>query len=372
MKSKSIERTLRRHVLLQFFLMLAVISVVYLGLTFLAFNVFQGMLVDLLLSLLGTRLYYALMDTKWIWFAVFYILLVLALFYRTIARTVGYIGPLAESVDQVFSKEEKPVSLPGELAEVEAKLNAIQYASLRSEQAVKEAEQRKNDLVVYLAHDLKTPLTSVIGYLTLLEEAPDMPAEQRAKYTAVSLDKAYRLEQLINEFFEITRFNLQNIELEYGKIDLSLLLGQVADEFYPLLAEKSLAIETDIEEGLVLYGDADKLARVFDNLLRNAVNYSYEGTAIRLSAAREGDAILRVSVRNTGDPISEAQLGRIFEKFFRLDAARRTSSGGAGLGLAIAKQIVERHGGIITAASQPAYTEFTILLPTDPPDARKN
>lgn len=371
MKSKSIERTLRRHVLLQFFLMLAVISVVYLGLTFLAFNVFQGMLVDLLLSLLGTRLYYALMDTKWIWFAVFYILLVLALFYRTIARTVGYIGPLAESVDQVFSKEEKPVSLPGELAEVEAKLNAIQYASLRSEQAVKEAEQRKNDLVVYLAHDLKTPLTSVIGYLTLLEEAPDMPAEQRAKYTAVSLDKAYRLEQLINEFFEITRFNLQNIELEYGKIDLSLLLGQVADEFYPLLAEKNLAIETDIEEGLVLYGDADKLARVFDNLLRNAVNYSYEGTAIRLSAAREGDAILRVSVRNAGDPISEAQLGRIFEKFFRLDAARRTSSGGAGLGLAIAKQIVERHGGIITAASQPAYTEFTILLPTDPPTQEK-
>ncbi len=359
MKSKSIERTLRRHVLLQFFLMLAVISVVYLGLTFLAFNVFQGMLVDLLLSLLGTRLYYALMDTKWIWFAVFYILLVLALFYRTIARTVGYIGPLAESVDQVFSKEEKPVSLPGELAEVEAKLNAIQYASLRSEQAVKEAEQRKNDLVVYLAHDLKTPLTSVIGYLTLLEEAPDMPAEQRAKYTAVSLDKAYRLEQLINEFFEITRFNLQNIELEYGKIDLSLLLGQVADEFYPLLAEKSLAIETDIEEGLVLYGDANKLARVFDNLLRNAVNYSYEGTAIRLSAAREGDAILRVSVRNAGDPISEAQLGRIFEKFFRLDAARRTSSGGAGLGLAIAKQIVERHGGSSRRPASP-------LIPNSP------
>lgn len=375
MKSKSIERTLRRNVLLQFFLMLAVISVIYLGLTFLAFNVFQGMLVDLLLSLLGTRLYYALMDTKWIWFAVFYILLVLALFYRTIARTVGYIGPLAESVDQVFSKEEKPISLPKELAEVEAKLNAIQYAALRGEQAVKEAEQRKNDLVVYLAHDLKTPLTSVIGYLTLLEEAPDMPAEQRAKYTAISLDKAYRLEQLINEFFEITRFNLQNIELEYGKIDLSLLLGQVADEFYPLLAEKNLTVETDIEEGLILYGDADKLARVFDNLLRNAVNYSYEGTVIRLTAAREGDAILRVSVRNTGDPISEAQLGRIFEKFFRLDTSRRTSSGGAGLGLAIAKQIVERHGGIITAASRPAFTEFTILLPTDPPaetDVRKN
>lgn len=103
-----------------------------------------------------------------------------------------------------------------------------------------EAEQRKNDLVVYLAHDLKTPLTSIIGYLSLLDENPDFSVEYRAKYTGIALDKAYRLEQLINEFFDITRFNLQSFPLENNHIDLSLLLRQMAEEFYPVLKEKIL------------------------------------------------------------------------------------------------------------------------------------
>ena len=103
-----------------------------------------------------------------------------------------------------------------------------------------EAEQRKNDLVVYLAHDLKTPLTSIIGYLSLLDENPDFSVEYRAKYTGIALDKAYRLEQLINEFFDITRFNLQSFPLENNHIDLSLLLRQMAEEFYPVLKEKNL------------------------------------------------------------------------------------------------------------------------------------
>ena len=249
---------------------------------------------------------------------------------------------------------------------METKLNSIKYASLRGEQLAKEAEQRKNDLVVYLAHDLKTPLTSIIGYLSLLEEAPDMPADQRAKYTGIALDKACRLEQLINEFFEITRFNLQSVELDVGKIHLSVMLYQLADEFYPMLAEKNLTLHTAIADDLTLYGDADKLARVLDNLLRNAVSYSYPDTAIELAAAQEGDTVC-ITVSNAGDPIAQPQLDRLFEKFFRLDAARQTRSGGAGLGLAIAKQIVEMHGGSITAASDAARTCFTVLLPAGGP-----
>lgn len=140
-----------------------------------------------------------------------------------------------------------------------------------------EAEQRKNDLVVYLAHDLKTPLTSIIGYLSLLDENPDFSVEYRAKYTGIALDKAYRLEQLINEFFDITRFNLQSFPLENNHIDLSLLLRQMAEEFYPVLKEKNLTCTVKAEDKVNIIGDSDKLSRVFDNLMRNASNYCYEG-----------------------------------------------------------------------------------------------
>ncbi len=366
MKNKPIEQVLRRRILLQFFLSLTLASIAYIAALILAFTVLQNALVHLLLPLLGTELYYALMDTKVFWLTALYIGIVLLLIYRTISRTVGYITPLAESIDKVYGRESAPISLPSELADVETKLNSIKYASLRGEQLAKEAEQRKNDLVVYLAHDLKTPLTSIIGYLSLLEEAPDMPADQRAKYTGIALDKACRLEQLINEFFEITRFNLQSVELDVGKIHLSVMLYQLADEFYPMLAEKNLTLHTAIADDLTLYGDADKLARVLDNLLRNAVSYSYPDTAIELAAAQEDDTVC-ITVSNAGDPIAQPQLDRLFEKFFRLDAARQTRSGGAGLGLAIAKQIVEMHGGSITAASDTARTRFTVLLPVGGP-----
>ena len=103
------------------------------------------------------------------------------------------------------------------------------------ERALREEAERRSDLVTYLAHDLKTPLTSVIGYLSLLDEVPEMPREQRCRYVGVTLDKAKRLERLINEFFDITRYNLSHIELEVEPVDLSYLLVQMADEFYPLL-----------------------------------------------------------------------------------------------------------------------------------------
>ena len=158
------------------------------------------------------------------------------------------------------------------------------------------AEQRKNDLVVYLAHDIKTPLTSVIGYLNLLDEAPDMPAEQKAKYVGITLKKAYRLEQLINEFFEITRYNLQSIVLDQSDINLSYMLMQMADEFYPMLAPQHKAAQVDAPEDLIIHGDADKLARVFNNIFKNAIAYSYENTTIHIRARREEDQVLILSL----------------------------------------------------------------------------
>ncbi len=245
---------------------------------------------------------------------------------------------------------------------METKLNKIKGTLERQKWDAQEAEQRKNDLVVYLAHDIKTPLTSVIGYLSLLDEAPDMPPEQRAKYVGITLEKAYRLEQLIDEFFEITRFNLQSIVLNKGKINLSFMLNQVADEFYPMLEPEGKKAVVDAPDGLTLWGDADKLARVFNNILKNAAAYSYRGSIIRISARQEDQSVIIVFA-NQGDPIPSAKLETIFDQFFRLDASRSTNSGGAGLGLAIAKKIVTAHGGNITATSNEERTVFTVTLP---------
>ena len=230
------------------------------------------------------------------------------------------------------------------------------------EYVANEAEQRKNDLVVYLAHDLKTPLTSIIGYLSLLDENPDLSTAYRAKYTGITLDKAYRLEQLINEFFDITRFNLQSFPLENNHIDLVMLLRQMTEEFYPVLKEKNLTCTVHAEEKVNIIGDADKLSRVFDNLMRNASNYCYEGTNIEINIfTKDSNAV--VTFINRGDKISSEKLDMIFEKFFRADASRTSKTGGTGLGLAIAKQIVERHGGTITAQSNDKFTIFTVTLP---------
>ena len=256
-----------------------------------------------------------------------------------------------------------------ELALVAA--DAKRAASEREHQLADESA-RRSDLVTYLAHDLKTPLTSVIGYLSLLDEVPDMPEAQRVRYTGIALDKACRLERLVNEFFDITRYSLTNIELELAPVDLAGLLVQLADEFYPALAAHGNVAKVTVAgaartveqpgKPLMVTADAARLARVFGNLLRNAIAYSDEGTPIELAAAEEEGRVV-VTVSDTGATIPSHKLRTIFDRFFRLDESRGSATGGAGLGLAIAREIVELHGGTISAASEDGRTTFTVELP---------
>ena len=251
---------------------------------------------------------------------------------------------------------------PKEQAEISAQLSDIKSALLENERRLKEETTRKNDLIAYLAHDLKTPLTSVIGYLSLLNEAPDMPVEQRAKYTRITLDKAYRLEKMINEFFDITRYNLQEIALQKEPVDLYYLLVQLTDELLPVLEKNGNTVRLQADEALTVPGDPDKLARVFGNVLKNAAAYSYPDTEIVITAEeKEGAVTLRFS--NRGRTIPQEKLNSLFEKFYRLDEARTSGTGGAGLGLAIAKEIVSLHGGRITAESIDETVAFTVTLP---------
>lgn len=279
-------------------------------------------------------------------------------------KTVGYMEEIAEASSMLVASNNEDVRLSVELREIEDRMNQIKRIALQNERNARESEQRKNDLVVSLAHDIRTPLASVIGYLSLLQEAPDMPFEQRVKYTGITLDKALRLEQLVNEFFEITRFNLSVIVLNMGKINLPFMLGQIADEFYPMLSPNNKKALVNAPENLTLWGDADKLSRVFNNILKNAVAYSYDGSTIEITAFESGENTI-IQFINSGDPIPKQKLETIFERFFRLDTARSSQSGGAGLGLAIAKEIVNAHGGMIKAECEKDKTTFTVILPTN-------
>ena len=258
--------------------------------------------------------------------------------------------------------EKAEIHLPAEMLETERKLVAVKQALRQRIMEAELAEQRKNDLVMYLAHDIRTPLTSVIGYLSLLDEAVDMPPEQRIKYIHITLDKAHRLEKLVNEFFEITRYNLQQIDLKREKIDLYYMLVQMIEEFYPILSARGNTAVLRASEDLTVTGDPAKLARVLNNVLKNAAAYSAMDTEITVSASEQEDRVT-IEIANLGPDIPESQLNAIFDKFYRLDDARTSSTGGAGLGLAIAKEIVTLHGGTISAQSENGVTTIAVCLP---------
>ena len=286
----------------------------------------------------------------------------LCFFYYYWKKPWNYLNEVISAAKTIYEQNDHTIELSEPLREVENQMNQIKMSILMSKQAAKEAEDRKNELVMYLAHDIRTPLTTVIGYLSLLNEAPDMPTDQKAKYVGIALNKAERLEMLINELFEITRYHTHTVLLNKRLIDLYALLAQVVEEFYPSLLARGNTATISIEEDLNIVADPEKLARVFNNLLRNATAYSYPDTEITISA-KKVDKLVVVIIQNYGQTVQAEQLETIFEKFNRLDEARLSDTGGAGLGLSIAKEIVLSHGGEITVQSQNEIITFTITLP---------
>lgn len=319
-----------------------------------SFNVEEQKAIDLYWRLLG--------DNKMFFMIVGFLLLFALFFYIALSKMTTYLDQVGDGIENIVSESTEPIHLITELKPIEIRLNEIKATLKRQELESVESEKKKNDLVLFLAHDLKTPLTSIVAYLSMLEGHPDMPQEEREKYTHIAYEKSIRLGELINEFFDITRYNLQNMELEPVDINLSMMLEQIADELYGVLQEKHLSCEVDVEENLEVHGDPDKLARVFDNILRNAIAYCYEETKIEIQAKKKKNDI-EITFTNSGDRIPGDMLQTIFEKFYRVDNSRSSGTGGAGLGLAIAREIVELHGGKIRAKSDDIKTQFIVTLP---------
>ncbi|MBQ3107428.1 MAG: HAMP domain-containing histidine kinase [Firmicutes bacterium] len=307
---------------------------------------------------------------KWIEEHLFFLLIAVFLLgwvgltYYFITKPLRYLEEITDASKKLADPGKEPIVLSEPLKPVQDELNLFREQAFQNALAAKEAEQRKNDLIVYLAHDLKTPLTSIIGYLSLLQDEPQISPELRAKYTGIALDKALRLEDLINEFFDITRFSFTTQVLEPERTNLTRMLQQITSEFQPVLAEKNLTWRTEIQGGVEILCDRNKMGRVFDNLVRNAINYSYEGTEIFLSMEQLGE-LVNIRVENRGKTIPREKLEHLFEQFFRVDSSRSTVTGAAGLGLAIAKEIVEQHGGLIEAKSANESIVFLVHLPVD-------
>ena len=318
------------------------------------FNISEEMAVNLYWKLIGeNKVFYMILG---------FLLLFSLFFYIALSKMTKYLDQVGDGIENILSDSDEPIKLITELNPLEVHLNEIKETLKRQEKEALESEQKKNDLLLFLAHDLKTPLTSVVAYLTMLETHPEMSEEERAKYTHISLEKALRLGELINEFFDVTRLNLQDITFEPVELDLTMMLEQIADELYGVLQSKKLECHVNAEDSLIIEGDPDKLARVFDNILRNAIAYCNPGSELNIQAvAFEGR--IEVIFENEGRTIPKEQLDRLFDKFYRADSSRSSRTGGAGLGLAIAKAIVELHGGSIRAESEDNRTRFIVLLP---------
>lgn len=231
-------------------------------------------------------------------------------------------------------------------------------------QKEQEAEETKNELITNVAHDLRTPLTSIIGYIDIVNNMPDLSEKQRSEYLKITWEKARKLEKLINELFSFTKISYGGMPMRMEKIDVIKMLEQEADELYPTFKENELEclLETDADSCMIM-ADGEQLVRVFDNLLGNAIKYGRYGKMIRIRTLTENTQI-QIQIVNYGSVIPAENLPFLFEKFYKVDTSRQPSSEGTGLGLAIAKSIVESHGGSISARSSFEGTVFEVVLPT--------
>ena len=279
------------------------------------------------------------------------------------SKSLKYIEKIASAVQNIADGDlttQIEVEGDDEFSLMASSLNRMGEEIRELMEKERESERTKNALITNVAHDLRTPLTSIIGYLELLSKGIPLPQEMQQKYIEIVYTKAKRLEKLIEDLFGFTKVG--KVSMNVGKVDIVKLLGQLLEEFYPSFADKELTYELISNvPAQVITADGNLLARLFDNLINNAIKYGAEGKKVLVNVLAE-EEIVTVSVTNYGYVIPADELPLIFNKFYRVEQSRSTSTGGTGLGLAIAKNIVDMHGGTISVASDLNGTVFTVKL----------
>lgn len=307
----------------------------------------------------GTGLLMAVLSV--VFFSIYYMLLS--------APIVSYLREILSGIEGIKNGDldtEIPIRSSGELRELALAINTMQSELKHTIAKEREAEHIKDELITNVAHDLRTPLTSVIGYLNLLKASPNLSKETREKYINIAYDKSERMEGLVTDLFDYTRYEKNKMAITRNRLELKQFMEQIIDEFYPSFRENDLVCYTAFApEKVYIDGDGELLARAFANLMGNAIKYGAEGKQIRVEVNTLPSLHkVRVAIINYGKIIPKKDLDKIFDKFYRGDAARSTS-GGTGLGLAIAKNIFEMHNGIIQVRSDEYGTVFEVLFRLD-------
>ena len=277
-------------------------------------------------------------------------------------RYLGRISDAVQSISQGNLNTEVDVTGDDEFSAMAANLNKMSSDIRKLMDKEREAERTKNELITNVAHDLRTPLTSIIGYLELLAGNTQIPQEMQHKYIEIAYSKSRRLEKLIEDLFGFTKLNYGKIAMHIGQIDIVKLLEQLLEEAYPNFEEKNLSY--DLQSNVpakIISADGNLLARLFDNLIGNAIKYGADGKRVLVKIHGEEDTVT-VSLTNFGRVIPADELPLLFNKFYRVEQSRSATTGGTGLGLAIAKEIVDMHGGTIRVASDLNGTVFTVKL----------
>ena len=277
-------------------------------------------------------------------------------------RYLGRISDAVQSISQGNLNTEVDVTGDDEFSAMAANLNKMSSDIRKLMDKEREAERTKNELITNVAHDLRTPLTSIIGYLELLAGNTQIPQEMQHKYIEIAYSKSRRLEKLIEDLFGFTKLNYGKIAMHIGQIDIVKLLEQLLEEAYPNFEETNLSY--DLQSNVpakIISADGNLLARLFDNLIGNAIKYGADGKRVLVKIHGEEDTVT-VSVTNFGRVIPADELPLLFNKFYRVEQSRSATTGGTGLGLAIAKEIVDMHGGTIRVASDLNGTVFTVKL----------
>lgn len=290
------------------------------------------------------------------------------IFWLLQRKAFGYIENISMAMKNIAGGDlSTRIEVEGdnEFSDMAATLNSM-VSDIRSlMDKEREAERTKNELITNVAHDLRTPLTSIIGYLELLSKNGRLEEDTRNKYTQIAYAKAKKLEKLIEDLFGFTKLNYGKIAMKLEKTDIVKLISQLMEEFYPNFAEKNLAFSLKSSRpSACIDADPNLIARLFDNLIGNAIKYGAEGKEINIRI-EYGEKYTTVFVINYGKVIPKEELPLIFDKFYRLEQSRSSETGGTGLGLAIAKNIVDMHKGSIEVKSDLNGTAFIVKLKND-------
>lgn len=281
---------------------------------------------------------------------------------RNVTRYIEEITTTIQKISQGDFSSRVDVRYENEFSIIAQNLNIMALDLKLAKEKEEKAENTKNELITNVAHDLRTPLTSIIGYLDILNTKQDITDDERSKYVDIVYNKSKRLEALINDLFSFTKLSYGNMPLKSGLLDVVKLLEQQIEEFYPTFEDYHLICEFKANEpSAIILGDGQMIARVFENLISNAIKYGKAGKIIKVITKKEANYI-KVSVINYGSVIPKEDLPYIFDRFYRVEQSRVEGAGGTGLGLPIAKSIVEKHGGRIEARSSMAGTVFEVYL----------